>query len=98
MYSEGCCFSETQRETSRAGDPEGNTQVTWGEPGPTETRKEELEPKRRVRSLPPCLTLQLRWISLTCFRAEHASGPGTRGAGGGDQGWEEPHSLPWPGG
>lgn len=33
-------------------------------------------------------------ILLTCIRVERASGPGIRGAGGGDQGLE----VPWPGG
>lgn len=51
---------EAGPEIIRAGDPEGNTQVQCGEPGPTDTCKEELEPKRKDRNLPPHLTLQLK--------------------------------------
>lgn len=87
---------EAGPEIIRAGDPEGNSQVQWGEPGPTDTCKEDWKEKGQEPTSPPHSPTQM--ILLTCIRAEHASGPGIRGAGGGDQGLEEPQALRWPGG
>lgn len=62
----------------------------------THVRKIGTQEKGQEPTSPPHSPTQM--ILLTCIRAEHASGPGIRGAGGGDQGLEEPQALRWPGG